>query len=143
MAHPGGRPPKYKTAEELQAKIDKYFAGGMKKRTILIGPANNRQKIEINVPTITGLVLYCGFCDRASFYDLEKQDKFSHTIKNARTRIEREYEEILATTGNSGAIFALKNFGWSDKQEIKHSTDPHHPMRWIIEVVEAEKEGQS
>jgi hypothetical protein len=30
-----------------------------------------------------------------------------------------EYEEILQATGSSGAIFALKNFGWQDKTEVE------------------------
>ena len=34
------------------------------------------------------------------------------------------YESLLARTGNSsGSIFALKNMGWSDKQEIKHDVE--------------------
>ena len=114
----GGRPPKYKTAQELEDKILEYFDKGVAIREVITGPPNNREVSHIRVPTITGLVLYCGFCDRASFYDQEKRsDEFSHTIKNARTRIENEYEEILQTVGGSGAIFALKNFGWKDKTE--------------------------
>ena len=98
--NPGGRPPKYKTAEELQNKIDEYFD-------------KNPDK-----PTITGLVLFCDFCDRSSFYDLEKTDKFSHTIKKARSRMESCYEEMIHFAPNpAGAIFALKNFGWKDKVE--------------------------
>ena len=108
-----GRPPKYKTAEELQAKIEEYFATGMKKRLVEVGKGENKTVIEVPVPTITGLVLFLGFCDRRSFYDLESSDGFSHTIKRARTMIEQ-----LAIGGGAGPIFALKNFGWQDKQEI-------------------------
>ena len=49
----------------------------------------------------------------------ELSSKFE-AIKNARTRIEQHYEELVQE-GNSGAIFALKNFGWSDKQETEHT----------------------
>lgn len=117
----GGRPPKYATPEQLQAAIDDYFENGVKVRQVEIGSGDNKRVIEIKVPTITGLVLYCGFCDRQSFYDMEKREEFSCTIKNARTRIEQEYEEQLSTRGGSGPIFALKNFGWHDKQEISHT----------------------
>lgn len=116
-----GRPPKYATVEELEDAITGYFNGGMKQRQIWLGKGDARYAVYVPVPTITGLVLYLGFADRASFYDLEKNPDFSHTIKKARTFIETEYEEILATTGNAGAIFALKNFGWHDKTEIEHS----------------------
>jgi len=31
--------------------------------------------------------------------------------------IENEYEKLLISNNTTGAIFALKNFGWTDKQE--------------------------
>lgn len=113
-----GRPPMFKTAEELQEKITEYFATGVKKRQVEVGKGENKQVIEIPIPTITGLVLFCGFSDRISFYDYEKKEEFAYTIKRARTFIELEYEEQLAT-GSTAAIFALKNFGWTDKTEIE------------------------
>lgn len=114
MAHAGGRPPKYKNARDMQKKIDEYFANP-EYRTVT---TKTGELVEIPVYTITGLVLYLGFCDRRSFYDLEKQEKFSHTIKMARTRIENEYEKMLNNVSCTGAIFALKNLGWADKQEV-------------------------
>lgn len=108
-----GAPPKYKTPAELQDKINDYFLHGVKQREVVTRDGVS----SIPVPTITGLVLHCGFCDRASFYDYEKKAKFSHTIKMARTFIENNYEELLQATGGSGAIFALKNFGWTDQQK--------------------------
>ena len=116
-----GRPPKYKDAKELQNEITKYFEDGMRTRTVIIGPTTNRTQIEIPVPTITGLALFLGFESRQSFYDYEKKPEFSHSIKRARTFIEREYEEQLKFGNPSGAIFALKNFKWTDKQEVEHS----------------------
>lgn len=112
----GGRPPKYKTAEELQGEIRKYFDGGYDFKKVV---TKEGDVIEVPVITITGLVLFLGFCDRAAFYDYEKKKEFRHTIKRARTFIEAEYEKILQLTGNTGAIFALKNFGWTDRQEIE------------------------
>lgn len=103
---PAGRPPTYKTAEQLQKKIDEYFSN-----------------IESNesIPTITELCLYLGFASRQSFYDNEKVPELSYTIKKARLRVESVYEKRLFSNSPTGAIFALKNFGWSDKQEIEHS----------------------
>jgi len=118
-----GRPPKYKTAEELQKKIDEYFASGLRKIPFPIGKGDAQTIIEIELPTITGLVLHCEFCSRQAFYDYEKKEEFKYTIKKARTRIEQHYEEELLISRNSaGPIFALKNLGWSDKQEIDHTT---------------------
>jgi len=113
-----GRPPKYATAEELENKIEEYFDG-----------CKNEEKR----PTITKLILFLGFCDRASFYDMEKIDKFSHTIKRARTLIESVYEDHLLGGNAAGPIFALKNFGWKDKHEL--SGDAENPLFHTIERV--------
>ena len=104
MANNGGRPPKFKTVQELEDKLDEYF---------------NREQYY----TITGLCLYLGFCDKCSFYDYEKKPEFSHAIKTARLRVESSYENHLHKQSNSGAIFALKNFGWTDKQEIDQKVE--------------------
>ncbi len=116
-----GRPPKFSNPEELQVKIDDYFKSGVAKRDIIVGTGANKKVVQIPLPTITGLILSCGFADRYSFYEYEKKQDFTYTIKRARARIEKEYEEMLQSGLGAGAIFALKNFGWIDKQE--HSFD--------------------
>lgn len=113
-----GRPPLFDTPEALKEKIAEYFEEGMKTRTVIIGKAPNQTTIEIEVPTITGLCLYLGFESRQSFYAYEKKEGFSYTIKRARLSIENEYEEQLQCGNTVGAIFALKNMGWYDRQEI-------------------------
>ncbi len=110
-----GRPALYKTVEELEAKIDEYFNDCPDKRTVYTKTGG---AVQIPCPTITGLALFLGFCNRSSMYDYENEHKeFSNTIKKARSKMEVIYEQLLQD-GNSGAIFALKNFGWKDKQEI-------------------------
>ena len=120
-----GRPPKYQTPVELQVKIEKYFKDGVRFKTIIVGPANNRTESIIKVPTICGLCLYLGFESRQSFYDYEKKDGFAYTVKKARMMIEREYEEQLQTGTPTGAIFALKNFDWKDTPLIDQSQHTH------------------
>lgn len=109
----GGSPPFYESNEELSSKIDEYFAS---------------QELANEPITITGLALYLGFCSRQSFYDYEEREQFSYTIKKARLRIENNYEQHLFSKAYPGAIFALKNFGWKDKQEIEHSGDQSKPI---------------
>jgi hypothetical protein len=109
MEYPGGAPRICETPEIMQERIDRYFEECAK--------PNSQEKISI-----TGLCLWLGFCDRHSFYDYEKKPAFTHTVRRARLRIEKFYE----TRGESAKsstfhIFALKNFGWTDKQEIEHS----------------------
>lgn len=117
------RPPIYATPEELQEKIDQYFIDGVTTKTVAIGKPPNNYTIEIEVPTITGLAYYLGFESRQSFYDYEEREGFSYTIKRVRLFIEKNYEEMLQSGNTTGAIFALKNFGWKDKQEIEQKTE--------------------
>lgn len=98
----GGRPPLFDDAAKLQAAIDDYFE-------------------NFSPLTITGLALHLGFESRQSFYDYEKNEVFSYIIKKARLFVEKMYEEKLLTNNCTGAIFALKNFGWKDKIETEHS----------------------
>ena len=118
-----GRPPKYKTAAELQKRITSYFAS---------------IKLTGEKVTITGLVLYCDFCTRQAFYHLEKNEKFSYTIKRARTRIENHYEQMLQGNSVAGPIFALKNMGWQDNQSIDHTSkgDKLNPLNITVDSSE-------
>ena len=99
---PGGQPPKYKTVKELQDKIDLYFEE-------MESPESDKR------PTVTGLAYYLGFESRQSIYDYKKSEKYSYTIKRAILYIEVKYEEMLTSKHITGAIFALKNFGWKDQ----------------------------
>jgi hypothetical protein len=99
-----GQPPKYKTSEQLQKAIDVYW-----------------DELDKQKPTITGLAYSLGFESRQSFYDYLKDGEFSYTLKRARLRIESIYEQNLHSNNATGSIFALKNFGWTDKQEIEHT----------------------
>lgn len=105
-----GRPPHFDTPDKLQELVDDYFY--------------QLEQIKES-PTITGLAFHLGFASRNSLYDYEGRDEFSGIIKKARLRVEMGYEKKLhGKYPPIGAIFALKNMGWSDKQEIKHEGIP-------------------
>jgi len=125
-----GHPPIYKTPFELQTAINEYFTSGVTTKEIIVGKGDNKKTISVPVPTITGLCYYLGFESRQSFYDNEKRDGFSYTVKRARLFIEKEYEEQLQTGNTIGAIFALKNFGWFDKQTLEHSGKDGGPIEF-------------
>lgn len=110
----------YKTADELQAAISDYFQNPPTK-SVIVGKGDNQQVIELPVLTITGLAYHLGFESRQSFYAYEDRPEFSYTIKRARLFIENDYEKQLQIGNTTGAIFALKNFGWRDKIETEHS----------------------
>ena len=105
--HPGGRPPKYNAKEEMQMKINKYFA----------------ECDEKNRPyTVTGLALALDL-DRKSLLNYQEKDEFFHTIKKAKQKVENYLEErLIGDSSVTGIIFNLKNnYDWRDKQEIEHS----------------------
>lgn len=115
------RPAMFKDPEALKSKIDEYFKTGVKVKTVLVGKPPKQYPVDIEVPTISGLCYFIGFESRQSFYAYEAKEEFSYTIKRARLFIEQHYEEMLQTGNTIGAIFALKNFDWKDKQEVNQN----------------------
>lgn len=121
------RPAHYKSPIELGNKIHEYFQWCV-----------NQQRR----PLLTGMVLFLGFADVQSFTDLAERENyqykdkvngkeidvevrsdvahsFSFIIKRARTAIASVYEAALDNPQTvTGAIFAMKQFGWSDRQDI-------------------------
>ena len=100
----------------------------MRKKTIIIGRADQKKTIEVPIPTISGLAHFLGFESRQSFYDYEKKDGFSYTVKRARLFIEVHYEEMLNTGNVTGAIFALKNLGWLDETKVVQINKEAKPL---------------
>jgi hypothetical protein len=107
----GGRPRVYDKPEEMVSACDAYF----------------NHVIENKEPaTVTGLALWLGFESRQSLYDYGDNEKFSYIIRRARTIVEHEYEKKLSSVAVGGAIFALKNMGWVDKQVTEHEGIPEN-----------------
>lgn len=117
----------FKTPELMQKKIDEYFAKECKddyakdENGNILRDSKGNAVIRHNPPTFSGLTLYLGYLDRASFYDvLERDDKYSHIIKKAIKKIENYAERQLFHGNTTGAIFWLKNRGdnWRDRNEV-------------------------
>lgn len=119
-ANPVGRPPFFRSAKEIETKVDEYFESLIVKEK----DEDTGEMVEsyTKPPTITGLALFLGFVSRQSFYEYKEKPEFTYTIKRARLRVEQVYEQHLFSKTPAGAIFALKNLGWSDKQEIDHTS---------------------
>jgi len=112
---PAGQPLKFKTVKILKDKCDKYFKDCKYHK--------NGEERETPIPlTITGLALALN-TSRQTLINYEKKEKFFDTIKESKTKVENYAEMRLFGNNATGPIFALKNFGWSDKTEIEHSGD--------------------
>jgi len=104
--HPGGRPLKFKTPEELENAVNQYFA---------------ECEVKEKPKTMSGLALALGI-DRKTLVNYSNKDEYFHTIKRARQIVEQQNEEMLVSGKGSatGIIFNMKNnFGWVDKTEVE------------------------
>lgn len=101
---PAGRPLKFKTVEELDQKINAYFNSVPEKEW-----------------TWTGLALEIG-TTRDLLNEYKDRPEFADSIKNGLMKVEGSYEKDLKKDGKTGTIFALKNFGWKDKNETDVTT---------------------
>lgn len=125
-----GRPKKYNTAEEMQTKIEYYFASCFK-------PVLDK-KGNIVRNKFTGEIVYqqyrpftmSGLADaldmsRQSLLNYKKNDEFFDTIERARRKVEIYTEEKLfeKETCNGSKFSLSNNFGWADKQEIEHKIE--------------------
>lgn len=123
-----GRPPKYKTKEEIQEKIDAYFESC--KGELLYDSDGNPMIDKWGNPiivgakpyTITGLALALGFTSRRALLNYQDKEEFVHTITRAKARVEQYAEErLFDKDGANGAKFSLANNfdGWREKQQIE------------------------
>lgn len=109
-----GRPLKFVTPEDLIAPIESYL--------------NSTPREEYSV---TGLAMVIG--SKQLLSDYEKREGFSEIVKEAKLIVENSYELSLRKNGRTGDIFALKNFGWSDNQDINLGGQKNNPVVTRIE----------
>ena len=120
------RPLKFKTAKELQAKIDEYFAKcDAHTKTVYNQKTGELDVIPHPKPyTVEGLAAALEV-DRHTLNNYEDRDEFFTTIKKAKLKILSNLQEraLMGDNVASITIFNLKNnYGYTDKQEIEHST---------------------
>lgn len=141
--HPGGRPPFFESAEQMQELIDKYFeeCDGKILTDADGNPMRNKDgkiiRDDRRPYTITGLALALGFNSRTSLLDYEGKEEFLNTILRAKARVERYAEERLYDkNGSNGAKFSLSNNfkRWSEKQQIEGSINTKQEI--TIELVD-------
>jgi hypothetical protein len=126
---PAGRPLKFKSVEEMQAKIDSYFAACD----------------DDNPPLISGLAYHLDM-NTESLRRYAENEEFYATIKRAKQRVEMFLEKRLHQQSPVGSIFSLKNnFGWKDKteQELTGADGGAIKTEWTVRVVDARSDASS
>lgn len=141
-----GRPPMYKTAEEIQERIDAYFEEC--KGEILFDSDGNPMvdkygnliRVGVRPLTITGLALALGFTSRRALLNYQGKEEFVHTITRAKAKVEQYAEErLFDKDGANGAKFSLANNfdGWKEKKEI--DADVKSSVTINVELVDDEE----
>lgn len=107
----GGRPRKFDSADEIYQEGLQYIEGILAEDKHL---------------TFTGLCIALGTTKETfNEYESGKYDTdnevFSILLKDLKQRCENYAENRLYGNNPTGAIFALKNYGWKDKQEIEQN----------------------
>lgn len=103
LANARGRPRKLESAVHFDDLVDAYIDFCY----------------EVDEPlTITGLALFVGFHNQRDLHRFRsEQPDFAPSVNRAIAMVESAYERNLHGTTSTGSIFALKNFGWTDKTE--------------------------
>lgn len=137
----GGRPPTFANPEQMMLRADEYFIyiQGEYELVMVDVPVKDKKGNVLRItqmqekewtrfpepPTITGMALFLGFTSRERFYAYQDKPEFESVVAKIRTRIEYEYEKRLNANNPTGAIFALKNMGWRDREE--ENPEGHKP----------------
>ena len=139
----GGVPPRYKTAAEMQKKIDEYFKncdGRVLKDddgNTVYNKYGEPVMVGVKPLTITGLALALGFTSRQALLNYQAKPEFVDTVTRAKTIVE-EYAEmrLFDKDGANGAKFSLANNfdGWREKQQIE--ADVKNEVTINIELVD-------
>lgn len=141
-----GRPPMYKTAKEIQKKIDAYFEEC--KGRLLVDDNGNAMRDKYGMPiyvdarplTITGLALALGFTSRQALLNYQAKEEFVDTIMRAKAKVECYAEErLFDKDGANGAKFSLANNfeGWKEKKEVE--ADVKNNVTISVELVDDEE----
>jgi len=99
-----GRPRVFEEVEDFCTAVQAYFD----------------ECVENDSPLyLTEMILHIGLSSRESLDEYGRRPEFSDSVKRAKLYIALSYERCLRGTTPAGAIFALKNFGWTDGKTVK------------------------
>ena len=146
MAHPGGRPKKYNSNEELEKVINDYFESCFEpiinKFGELVLDSNGKMiKKQVKPFTIGGLANALDMT-RQSILNYAKKEEYFDTIMRAKRKCEVYAEErLFDKDGINGAKFTLiNNFeNWRERTEQHSNIDQNLEISWAQDVSELSK----
>lgn len=97
-----GRPRIIESPEEMLSRGYEYFDECRAKEAHIL---------------VTGLALALGLSGREALSEYGRREEFSATVKELKSVCENYAENKIFSNNPTGAIFALKNYGWTDKVE--------------------------
>ena len=118
---------KYKTVEELQKGIDKYFQ-----------ECDEKEKPY----TMSGLAFSLDI-DRRTLTNYSNKESFFPLIKKAKQKVEQQLEEnaLMGKANATFTIFNLKNnYGWQDKTEVQVNKNPIEDLTPLAELLKGNKQ---
>ena len=137
MAKITGNQLKYKSVEDMQRKIDEYFAAcdgipyydddGLP----MVTPKGDIvYRVPPSPPTVTGLALHLGFASRQALINYQGRPAYNDAIMRAKLRIDAYAEgRLYDRDGVKGAQFTLTcNYGWGKDTADKGSTGQDDPL---------------
>lgn len=139
--HPGGRPPKFTSVEEMQEKINAYFKdceGHMltdESGATVFDKYGYPVILDKKPLTVTGLALALGFTSRQALLNYQCKAVFREIIERAKLRIENYAEmRLYDKDGANGAKFNLQNNFKHWKEEDKTDTETGGKEIVIVEL---------
>lgn len=109
MPHPGGRPPKFSSPEELEAMTQEWWISVIATE---------------NIPDIEGWAVYLD-TTRKTLFEYESKPEFSNTIKRWKDKIFAEKKQLALKGKLNPAIFifdAINNTDYRNQTGVDHTT---------------------
>lgn len=116
---PPGRPRLIESPEEMLERGHAYFAECKESESHIL---------------ITGLALALGLSGREALSEYGRRQEFSATVKELKSVCEQYAENRIFEGNPAGAIFALKNYGWTDKAELNLGGQDGNPIQASVAI---------
>lgn len=142
-----GKKAKYGSPQEMQKKIDEYFAKYENREPLT--DRNGRVLLDKEgnivydqgIPTSSGLALFLGFTSRTSMFNYTLKPTFKEVITHARLKLQSFWEPLLATKNYQGARYFCSNMsdGWQEPEALAKQQLQQAPVVAQVIFIDSKK----